>query len=371
MLLIVESIVVDTSNKTIFISMSGRDSAMWFSYTGLYLALKENNIDADFSFPSSDVEDENEFLDNVFFYNLKRPLKTLKSIYNLSKLVNKRYNNVVIFSQGIFSAFVVLFFNKNIHVSSWGHEISNHIKRAGFFRGINYYLSDRLIKNRISTLIVSSNELKNQASILYPSKKVIEVCLPMSGDFSILKESSNVTNVTNDRHKIKILFFGCINAYKGLDVLDKAISQIEQSKIEVTILGRGDLEEIAPELYLRFKNKLNVNWFNKFISAEDVVEHLNNHDFMFTMYNSVTATSQVDIANCFGVPVIASDLPFFRDKIENGLNGFILKNESFIEFINNFVNGKIEINKQEIIDFHLQQGVNNKCVDALINNKVV
>lgn len=362
---------MDISNKTIFISMSGRDSAMWFSFTGLYVALKENNIDADFAFPSSEVENENEFLDNIFFYNLKNPFKTFKSVYELSLYVNKKYTNVVIFSQGVYSALFVLLLKKHVNIISWGHEISNYIDRAGFFRGANYYLSDRLIINKIAKLIVSSTELKNYASTVYPSKEVIEVCLPMSGDFSMLKKSNDIINKPYNNDKIKILFFGCINAYKGLDNLDKVIAKFEHSKIEVTILGRGDLEKVAPELYYRFKNKLNVNWINKFISAEDVVEHLDKNDFMFTMYRSVTATSQVDIANCFGVPVIASDLPFFRNKIDDGLNGFILGDDNLIEFINYFLSGKIKINKQNIIKFHLQQGVNSKCVNALINNKVI
>ena len=45
-------------------------------------------------------------------------------------------------------------------------------------------------------------------------------------------------------------------------------------------------------------------------------------------YTSVTATSQIDIANYFGLPVIVSDLPYFREKVKHGVNGWILKTES-------------------------------------------
>lgn len=88
---------------------------------------------------------------------------------------------------------------------------------------------------------------------------------------------------------------------------------------------------------------------------------------MYSMYSSVTATSQIDIANAFGVPVLVTDLPFFNKKIKNGCNGYIL-NEQLLQ---ERVAGKLTGSREEVIAHYNQAGINKYCVDNIIRDGIV
>nr|WP_232370089.1 glycosyltransferase [Xenorhabdus lircayensis] len=221
-----------------------------------------------------------------------------------------------------------------------------------------------------NTLIVSSDELVKKAQDKYPKKNIIYVCLPLSGDFFRLLNNKKVVELDKVK-SLNILFFGNLTPYKGLQHLDKIISKFSDSDLSVTIIGRGNLEKLAPNLYLHSTKNLNVQWINHFVTADEVVHVLIKSDFMFVMYDSVTATSQIDIANAFGIPVLVSDLDFFKRKVENGINGFIIKQDHLEKFIRLHIENNIKMNRNEIISFYKETGINNNLIQSLISNKII
>ncbi|MBV7598803.1 glycosyltransferase [Aeromonas sp. sia0103] len=277
---------------------------------------------------------------------------------------------MIIFSQGIFSAYLTMLLDRRIEVVAWGHELINHVDRAGFFRGMNYYLSDRLMALRTSRMIVASDDLESIATAYYPNKKITKTCLPMSGDFSCLVNKGNSVDEHSNK-KIEILFFGAITSYKGLDILGRVLERFNDNDIHLTIMGRGPLEKYSEHLYKRAEQGRNVTWINKFVDAEEVVAQLYVSDFMYSMYSSVTATSQIDIANAFGVPVLATELPFFNKKISHGINGYILNEHSFYELLDERLSGGLKISREEIIDNYNQAGINKHCVENIIRDGIV
>lgn len=360
--------MVIQSKKVIFVSMSNRDSAMWFSFTGLAHALAA--YDVSFAFPSSNPSAETEYTENVFYYNLRSPLKTARSVLALARDINKKYDRVVIFSQGVFSAYFTILLSKKIEVVAWGHELINHVERAGFFRGMNYFLSDRLMAWRTSRMIVASDELESIATAFYPKKKITKTCLPMSGDFSCLVNKENLVGIGCST-KVELLFFGGITSYKGLDILGRVLDKFSDDDIHLTIMGRGALERYSAPLYKRAEQGRNVTWINKFVDAEEVVAQLHVSDYMYSMYSSVTATSQIDIANAFGVPVLGTDLPFFNKKIKHGCNGYILNEQSLYVQLQERVAGKLTGSREDVIAYYNQAGINKNCVENIIKDGIV
>jgi len=348
--------------------MSGRDSAMWFSFTGLAHALEEYEVS--FAFPSSTPSAETEYTENVFYYNLRTPLRTARSVLALAREINKKYDRVVIFSQGIFSAYLTILLNREIEVVAWGHELINHVERAGFFRGMNYFLSDRLMAWRTSRMIVASDELESIAMAYYPKKKITKTCLPMSGDFSCLVDKESSVG-KRSRAKVELLFFGGITSYKGLDILGRVLEKFSDNDIHLTIMGRGALEKYSEHLYQRVEQGKNVTWINKFVDAKEVVAQLHVSDFMYAMYSSVTATSQIDIANAFGVPVLVTDLPFFNKKIKHGCNGYILNEQSLYDLLQESLVCGLKIPREDVIAHYNQAGVNKSCVESIIRDGIV
>jgi glycosyltransferase involved in cell wall biosynthesis len=348
-----------------FISMSGRDSAMWFSYTGLHSAIDSSKFRSCFYFPSSQPELETNYTENVFYYSLSRPFKTVMSLFRLARKINRDHCEVFIFSQGVFSAFLVFLLKKPIKVFCWGHEVSNRIERAGFFRGLNYYISDFLMSLKASKIVVASESLVEPCSKSYALDKICVAPLPVSGDFSSLNINSSPRNL--DANKIKVLFFGTVTGYKGLKQLGEALDQMSDTDIDIVILGRGDLKLHAPSLYDRSLSNRNVRWVNEFITAETVLDELATSDFMYVMYDTVTATSQVDIANLAGVPVLASELPYFQIKVENGVNGLILQHSDLYDFFSSYKKNGMLFSSPEILSYFHSKGVNTNCVNALVD----
>lgn len=356
------------NKKVIFVSMSSRDSAMWFSFTGLAHAFEK--YDVSFAFPSSSPAAETEYTEHLFYYNLRSPIKTARSVFTLARAINKEYDRVIIFSQGIFSAYLTMLLNRRIEVVAWGHELINHVERAGFLRGMNYFLSDRLMSLRTARMIVASDELESIAAACYPKKKITKTCLPMSGDFACLVNETD-TKSERTHAKLEILFFGAITSYKGLDILGRVLDKFSDDDIHLTIMGRGALEKYSEGLYLRATQGRNVTWINKFVDAEEVVAQLHVSDYMYSMYSSVTATSQIDIANAFGVPVLVTDLPFFNKKIKNGCNGYILNEQSLYVLLQERVAGKLTGSREEVIAHYNQAGINKYCVENIIRDGIV
>ncbi|WP_148049910.1 MULTISPECIES: glycosyltransferase [unclassified Enterobacter] len=357
-----------------FVSMSGRDSAMWFSFTGLYHALQDAEVASEFYFPSTQPDAEKDYNKQCFFYRLKKPVKTFLSVWRLARTLNANHSKVVVFSQGIFSALLVFLLKRHVEVVAWAHEIDNYVARSGLLRGLNYLISDRYMGLRTSTVLVGSDQLFAKAQKQYPRKRVVNSCLPLSGDFyTALKTSTPsepVAQVADAASPVRILFFGGITAYKGLHHLDEAIRRLPEGTLDIKIIGRGDLKTLAPELYARAQGKKDVVWVNRFASAEEVIEELNKTDMMFAMYDSVTATSLIDIANSTGVPVLASELAFFKTKIVDGVNGFIVNRDSLYSFLNEYKQISCPTRNQ-VMEHFVTSGVNNQCVDALLNNGVV
>lgn len=84
--------------------------------------------DVSFAFPSSSPAAETEYTEHLFYYNLRSPIKTARSVFTLARAINKEYDRVIIFSQGIFSAYLTMLLNRRIEVVAWGHELINHVE---------------------------------------------------------------------------------------------------------------------------------------------------------------------------------------------------------------------------------------------------
>ncbi|MCS6113301.1 glycosyltransferase [Shewanella baltica] len=349
------------SRRIAFVSMSSRDSAMWFSYMGLKKAIDCKFDNVDFFFPTND---QDKHLENEFYYDLSSPIRTLISVLTLSRSLCNNYSSVFVFSQGIFSAFLTLLIGRRVDVYCWGHEFDSRVKRAGLLRGINYLISDYLMSFFVKKIFLASKPLIVHAQNFYSNEKVFYSPLPLSGDFNsdFLKFDRNQFRKMNF---VKIVFFGGVTKYKGLDTLCYLLDSFKDSEIELVILGRGELADISPGIYKRFLEKRNVTWYNDFVSSDLVANELIDADFMYVMYDSVTATSQVDIANSLGVPVLASNLPFFKEKVLDGINGYVLEGEDVVDFFVEYLNSPDFISRDEIFKYFHSSGVNSECVSRL------
>lgn len=123
------------------------------------------------------------------------------------------------------------------------------------------------------------------------------------------------------RHRL--LFFGIVRRYKGLDLLLQALASTKP-EISLTVAGeiwadREDLLKLISELQLGERVKLS----DGYVAAEDVPGYFADADALVLPYRSGTASQNALIALQFGIPVIATRAGAIGAAISDGVNGIL------------------------------------------------
>lgn len=134
----------------------------------------------------------------------------------------------------------------------------------------------------------------------------------------------------------RILFFGRINKYKGLDVLLEAMKKIVEinPNLVLNIVGNGDISEYHEDFKLLEKNlELNVRW----IKDEEVAEFFIQSDLVVVPYIEASQSGVIPLAYSFGLPVIATRIGGIPEQVEEGETGYLIEPNNVEELVNSIV----------------------------------
>jgi len=177
------------------------------------------------------------------------------------------------------------------------------------------YLNNSLLVRNADKIIVHSSKLRNtRLLVTLPQAKIAVVQI---GTFNFL--SRNRTNTTESN---KLLFFGRIAHYKGLEYLIAAAKMARSSvpDLTVTIAGEGDLSK-----YRKFIG--GENWFeiiNKYVPDDEVPGLFGKSAILILPYSDGSQTGLISLAGSFGKPVIATDVGNFNEMVDNGITGLVI-----------------------------------------------
>jgi len=121
----------------------------------------------------------------------------------------------------------------------------------------------------------------------------------------------------------RLLFFGIVRPYKGLDLLLRALADTKP-EISLTVAGeiwaeRDELLKLISELQLGDR----VTLTDGYVAATDVPAYFAAADALVLPYRSGTASQNALIALQFGIPVIASRAGAVAAGIQDGVNGIL------------------------------------------------
>lgn len=139
-----------------------------------------------------------------------------------------------------------------------------------------------------------------------------------------------------DPSKTKLLFFGNIVANKRLDLLIQAVQSLPEkaaSKIHLHICGKCVEKDFYREM---IGNTSNITAEFRRIDDEEIPELFTKSDYLVLPYEDVAQSGPHMIAYNYNLPVIASDIDGFKERVVDGENGFLFKRnnlESLIETI--------------------------------------
>jgi glycosyltransferase involved in cell wall biosynthesis len=121
-----------------------------------------------------------------------------------------------------------------------------------------------------------------------------------------------------------LLFFGIIRDYKGLDVLLKSLTDLDESYFLVVageVYGSFEkYEKIITELGL--KNRIAL--FNNYIDDSDVKNYFSAADVCILPYKSATQSGITNISYHFELPIIATNVGGLAETIIHEKTGLIV-----------------------------------------------
>lgn len=195
-----------------------------------------------------------------------------------------------------------------------------------FEKNLLRFIINGIIHHRIKRSInisknLFTNSYDNKAFLerKYPSKKIFYA--PMPTHISENVATGNLVPSELKNEDGYILFFGGLWLYKGLDILVNGYKKsAAYGKKKLVISGSGPF--YTPE----FEDK-NILFLNRFVENEELRSLFKKATCVVYPYTSVTQTAVLQYPYFFRVPVIASDLNYFRNNIVDGISGFLFKNK--------------------------------------------
>jgi len=134
--------------------------------------------------------------------------------------------------------------------------------------------------------------------------------------------------------KLLVLWQGIIFPYKGIDLLLDAWQAVEQSAPDALLIiaGTGALASLDAirEQISRLGLK-QVRLVFRFISAEDLVALYRASDIVVYPYRAITTSGALATGLSLGKPIIASDLPVFRELLTSGENALLVDPQNRVE----------------------------------------
>ena len=112
----------------------------------------------------------------------------------------------------------------------------------------------------------------------------------------------------------------------------------------------------------------NVLFLNRYIKDSEVAYLFKNAKAVVYPYISATQSGVLTLAFFFGTPILASDVPFFKEFIDNRVNGMLFRNgdvdnlkESLLELLNNDTSFMSE-KEIEFYEKHYTKGVQREIL---------
>lgn len=231
---------------------------------------------------------------NFFFY--KRVVKE----------INKKSPDIFFTCRrDYYMSFAIQLFLKCKHFVLGVHDANSHTESKTLRNRLWHYSINRMIK--IADHYVTYS--KGQHDILLKQRGLESKIVGMASKY----HGPSKLTASPIRQGLKLLFFGRIDKYKGLDLLIQEIENLNiqgKTNISLTIAGKGEYwDECAkgiktPELY-----NLNV----RFIENCEIPDLMSSHHFLVLPYRDATQSGPLVAAVAYQLPIIAPNFGCFSD----------------------------------------------------------
>jgi glycosyltransferase involved in cell wall biosynthesis len=255
---------------------------------------------------------------------LKYRAKDPRIIFSYKKIIDKIAGNkpdiLYVDFLGFPFFYPLLLTNKKLKNIQIVHAAHNVIPYDGWHnkRLMTRYVNHIFKHNRNFHLF--SNFLFDYFTGKYKDKNVFYAPLSLKNYGSIQTDSYSIC-----KEKCNLLFFGNIKNNKRLDVIISAVKSLSeelQDSIHLTVAGACD----EPGKYISMIGGCPaISCYFKRIADAEVPELFLKHNFLVLPYENVAQSGPHMIAYNYNLPVIASNIDGFKERIVNNENGFLFE----------------------------------------------
>lgn len=279
----------------------------------------------------------------------KRSLSTLSTFYNLIKKVKDNNPDLIYLDiQGAPYFYPLVFrfldVNKVIYLA---HNIE---PRPAWNRVDKLFIPYML--RRLKYVHAISSQYNDYLDGHYPNLNYYNIPMPI--------KSFGEPDVSHIHNKVRFLFFGHVAVNKRLDKLISAYKMLPkelQDKSELYVYGK------CPEPYKYYEmTKGNDHIFLNFgfVKDKDIPHIFSSVSFLVLPYDDVSQSGPSMIAYNYNVPLICTDLPGFKEIVENGKTGFLYETNDTAS-LEKTLEKCIELTNQEYETMKVNL---KKCVDS-------
>lgn len=270
---------------------------------------------------------------SVFYKHSNSPLNKIKWLilnrFPYDKLIlqicRERSVKVVHYVNGFPSKKMVKKFSEiGVEVLGTVHDLHPHEQKKAFYKMWFRRMSwNRTLKGfeACANLVTNSKSQYEEVHRLYPQKRIAYHAFPSLVTSEIVNGKEVPSELINI-DKPYILFFGRIEAYKGVELLCDAFLSCPELKdnFYLVIAGKGSFFIDSN------KRKTNVIEMNRYIKDSEIAYIYRNAAAVVYPYISATQSGVLTLAFFFGTPVLASDVPFFKESIDCEAVGQLFRN---------------------------------------------
>ncbi|TRZ46025.1 glycosyltransferase [Robertkochia solimangrovi] len=129
--------------------------------------------------------------------------------------------------------------------------------------------------------------------------------------------------------KLRLLFFGQLKPYKNIELLIDVVNELENSDIELTIMGKPESNDYKNKLKNYIKND-KINFIFEFIEDKRIGETLSQYDLVVLPYNleSSLNSGTVILAFSYAISVICPNIGTINDLEETSFLTYTYTNRS-------------------------------------------